>query len=59
MKKDMKLQLSVTGDLHEAVKGIADRYMMSQSTLCGMFVREGVEGYRNQEQQTDITAEQS
>ena len=58
MKMKMKpFMMHVPEALHEEVKGIADREMLSLSALCRMFVHNGVNDYRNLQQKSDISAE--
>tara|TARA_E500000331_G_C17237751_1_gene705586 strand:- start:270 stop:443 length:174 start_codon:yes stop_codon:yes gene_type:complete len=55
--KKKAFMLHVPEELHEEVKGIADREMLSLSALCRMFVNNGVNDYRNLEQRADKRAE--
>lgn len=49
--------LHVPESLHEEVKGIADREMLSLSALCRMFVNNGVNDYRNLQDESTRVAE--
>ena len=58
MKMKMKpFMMHVPEALHEEVKGIEDREMLSLSALCRMFVNNGVNDYRNLEHKSDRVAE--
>ena len=57
MNNKKAFMLHVPETLHEEVKGIADREMLSLSALCRMFVNNGVNDYRNLQQKSDRIAE--
>ena len=57
MNNKKSFMLHVPESLHEEVKGIADREMLSLSALCRMFVNNGVNDYRNLEDKSERVAE--
>ena len=57
MKNKKAFMLHVPESLHEEVKGIADQEMLSLSALCRMFVNNGVNDYRNLQDESTRVAE--